>query len=265
MSPEQATGHVEETRRFRLRDSDLEAGFFLQHLNPGTTLLDAGCGPGSITTGLAKRVAPANVIGIDADSARIDVASRDAVAAGVSNVLFQVADVTSLPFDDDSFDVVFANALIEHLPDPSIGIKELLRVLKPGGCIGLRSPDWGTALLHPESKPMLDSIALRNRWQRHRGGIPNAGRLLRGLLLSAGCLNVTAGATADSHGTESEAQEGVRYMHAILGDPELASLSDEHGWASADEIKAMRQSWTDWAAQPGAFTSFFWCHATGTK
>jgi hypothetical protein len=54
-------------------------------------------------------------------------------------------------------------------------------------------------------------------------------------------------------------------MHAILGDPELATLSDEHGWASTDEIEAMRQSWTDWAATPGAFTSFFWCHATGTK
>jgi ubiquinone/menaquinone biosynthesis C-methylase UbiE len=180
-SSEKTTGHDEETRRFRLRDADREAAFFLPFLDPGMTLLDAGCGPGSITRGLAIHTAPGDVVGIDLDSSRIETASRDTREAGIENISYQVADVTNLPFEDGHFDGVFANGLIEHIPEPDAGIRELLRVLKPGGVIGVRSPDWGVALLHPDTEGLRDSIELRNRWQRHRGGHPYAGRHLREL------------------------------------------------------------------------------------
>jgi SAM-dependent methyltransferase len=229
------------------------------------TLLDAGCGPGSITSGLAGHVSPGEITGIDSDPARIDSAAHDALANGIVNLSYEVADVTDLPFEDDQFDAVFANGLIEHLPVPGDGVAELTRVLRPGGIIGLRSPDWGMALLHPDSDGLRDSIALRNRWQRSRGGHPEAGRLLRGLLTDAGFDEVVAGSTADSHGTDAGTAEGVRYMHSILNDPELGTLAQENDWTSASDMEAMRQAWTDWSQQPGAFASFFWCHATGRK
>ena len=266
MSPRSSdeTGrHDKETRRFRLRDADREAAFFLPFLKPRMTLLDAGCGPGSITCGLATHVAPGEVVGIDLDSTRIETASRDRHHAGIENISYQVADVTNLTFEDGHFDAVFANGLIEHLTDPGVGLQELLRVLKPGGVIGVRRPDWGVALLHPDTRSLRDSIELRNRWQRHRGGHPNVGRRLRELLLSAGFLDVNADAMAESHGTDSGTAEGVGYMYSILSNLELITTAREQGWASADEIERMRQAWTDWAATPGAFASFFWCHATG--
>jgi len=262
-SSDETGGHDEETRRFRLRDAEREAAFFLPFLKPRMTLLDAGCGLGSITHGLAMHASPGEVVGIDLDSTRIETASRDRRDAGIENISYQVADVTNLPFEDGHFDAVFANGLIEHLSDPGVGIEELLRVLKPGGVIGVRSPDWGVALLHPDTGALRDSIELRNRWQRHRGGHPNVGRRLRELLLSAGFLDVNADAMAESHGTDSGTAEGVSYMYSILGNPELVAAGQEQGWASADEIERMRQAWTDWAATPGAFASFFWCHATG--
>ena len=262
-SSDNTGAQAEETRRFRLRDAGREAAFFLPFLKPRMTLLDAGCGPGSITYGLAMHTAPGEVVGIDLDSTRIERASRDRRDAGTENISYQVADVTNLPFEDGHFDAVFANGLIEHLSDPDVGIEELLRVLKPGGVIGVRSPDWGVALLHPDTEPLRDSIELRNRWQRHRGGHPNIGRRLRELLLAAGFLDVNADAMAESHGTDSGTAEGVSYMYSILGNPELVAGVQEQGWANADEIGRMRQAWTDWAATPGAFASFFWCHATG--
>lgn len=265
MSSDTPTGHDEETRRFRLRDADVEAAFFLPHLSPGTTLLDAGCGPGSITYGLAMHVAPGSVVGIDADQSRIEAANRQMDEAKIDTVSFQVADVTELPFEDGLFDAVFANGLIEHLPFASNGISELMRVLKPGGIIGLRSPDWGVALLHPNSDGLQDSIALRNRWQRSRGGHPEAGRMLRGQLIAAGFEEVLAGSTSDSHGTDQGTAEGVRYMHSILNDPELMDTAQENDWASAADMDRMRQAWIDWSEAPGAFASFFWCHATGRK
>ena len=150
-SSDETGGHDEEIRRFRLRDAGREAAFFLPFLKPRMTLLDAGCGPGSITYGLAMHTAPGEVVGIDLDSTRIERASRDRRDAGTENISYQVADVTNLPFEDGHFDAVFANGLIEHLSDPDVGIEELLRVLKPGGVIGVRSPDWGVALLHPDT------------------------------------------------------------------------------------------------------------------
>ncbi|MFP6594673.1 MAG: class I SAM-dependent methyltransferase, partial [Dehalococcoidia bacterium] len=243
---DKTAGHDEETKRFRLRDADREAAFFLPFLKPGMTLLDAGCGPGSITYGLAMHAAPGEVTGIDLDSARIETASRDIREAGVDNISYQVADVTNLPFEDDHFDAVFANGLIEHLSDPGVGINELLRVLKPGGVIGVRSSDWGVALLHPDTEGLRDSIGLRNHWQRHRGGHPNAGRHLRELLLLAGFLDVNADATAESHGTDAGTAEGVAYMLSILGNPELAAAAREKEWSTAHEIERMRQAWTDW-------------------
>lgn len=265
MSSDSPTGHDEETRRFRLRDADKEAAFFLPYLTPGMALLDAGCGPGSITYGLAMHVAPGAVIGVDADESRIDAASRLANEANIGNVSFQVADVTDLPFEDGQFDAVFANGLVEHLPFSGDGISEMMRVLKPGGIVGLRSPDWGEALLHPDGEGLRDAIALRNRWQRSHGGHPEAGRLLRGHLISAGFDEVIAGSSADSHGTDEGAAEGVRYMHSILNDPELEETARENGWADASDLEQMRQAWTDWSETQGAFASFFWCHATGRK
>ena len=265
MSSDIPSGHAEETRRFSQRHADVEAAFFLPHLHPGMTLLDAGCGPGSITSGLASHVSPGVITGIDADPSRIETAARDALDSQIVNLSYEVADATDLPFEDDQFDAVFANGMIEHLPVPGDGVAELTRVLKPGGVIGLRSPDWGIALLHPDSDGLRDSIALRNRWQRSRGGHPEAGRLLRGLLADAGFDEVAAGSTADSHGTDEGAAEGVRYMHSILNDPELVAIAQENDWASASDMAAMRQAWTDWSQQPGAFASFFWCHVTGRK
>ena len=262
-SSDKTGAQAEETQRFRLRDAKREAAFFLPFLKPRMTILDAGCGPGSITYGLAMQVAPGEVVGIDLDSTRIETASRDRRGARAENISYQVADVANLPFEDGHFDAVFANGLIEHLSDPDVGIAELLRVLKSGGVIGVRSPDWGVALLHPDTTALRDSIELRNRWQRHRGGHPNVGRRLRELLLSAGFLDVNADAMAESHGTDTGTAEGVSYMYSVLGNTELVAGVQEQGWASAFEIECMRQAWADWAATPGAFASFFWCHATG--
>jgi hypothetical protein len=64
------------------------AGFFLPHLRPGMRVLDCGCGPGSITVGLAEHVAPGEVIGIDLDPTHIALAQRRAAAAGPANVRF---------------------------------------------------------------------------------------------------------------------------------------------------------------------------------
>ena len=72
--------------------------------------------PGTITIDLAQRVAPGEVVGIDAAEAPLETARADAAAADVSNVTFQVADAMALPFPDASFDVVHAHQVLQHVP-----------------------------------------------------------------------------------------------------------------------------------------------------
>jgi ubiquinone/menaquinone biosynthesis C-methylase UbiE len=131
------------------RTAAQEAAFFLPHLRPGMRVLDVGCGPGSITVGLAEVVAPGEVVGIDVQQSQVERARDLAVERGVANVRFEVGDVYRLPFLDHSFDAVFAHTVLMHLQEPVRALAEARRVLRPGGITGVRDPDYGTMLSLP--------------------------------------------------------------------------------------------------------------------
>ena len=82
---------------FARRTASREAAFFLPHLHPGMQILDVGCGPGSITLGLAEVVAPGKVVGIDLQPMQIEQARALAVERGVDSVRFEVAEAYRLP------------------------------------------------------------------------------------------------------------------------------------------------------------------------
>src|SRR5436190_2238814 len=119
------------------------ASFFTAHLRPGMSLLDAGCGPGTITVDLARLIAPGRLVAIDASEGEVETTRRALEAAGIHAAHLQVGDVLDLPLEDCSVDAVFSHAVIDYLPEPSRAVEEFARVLKPGGVIGLRS--WAPA------------------------------------------------------------------------------------------------------------------------
>ena len=121
------------------RTASQDAAFLLPHLRAGMRVLDAGCGPGSITLGLATAVAPGEVVGIDAQPSLVEQARALAVQRSVTNVRFEVADVYDLPFPDGSFDAAFANTVLQHLREPVQALAELIRRLlkHPADCARL--------------------------------------------------------------------------------------------------------------------------------
>src|SRR5499425_656668 len=109
-------GHAPATlQQHAQRTADEAAAFLLPELRAGMRLLDIGCGPGSITRGLAERLAPGEVVGLDASADVLAIARDDGAASRLTNLRYQQGSAYALPFPDGSFDVVFAHQLLQHL------------------------------------------------------------------------------------------------------------------------------------------------------
>ena len=123
----------------KLRGADVYAGFLIPHIRPGATVLDCGCGAGTITLGLAEAVPDGHVIGADLDLGGLKSAQRAAVSLGHQNVSWIGADGRSLPFHDAVFDAVLCHSMLETLDDPTPVIAELGRVTYGSSRTGSRS------------------------------------------------------------------------------------------------------------------------------
>lgn len=167
------------------RTAETHAGFFLPQLRLGWRVLDAGCGPGTITLGLARRAAPGQAVGIDIQDSQFRNAREQAQREGL-HAEFRKATVYELPFEDHSFDAVFSHALLEHLSDPGAALAEMRRVLRPGGWIGLRAGDLGGLLIDAASEAPAQALAAYAAKQKYASKDPNIGRKLGRLLQKAG-------------------------------------------------------------------------------
>lgn len=96
------------------------------------TVLDAGCGGGRYTAAW-RLLGAGRCVGVDMSAIGVGNAQERARAAGLDQVVFQQGDVLALPFDDNSFDVVYSNGVLHHTTDWRTGVQELARVLRPGG------------------------------------------------------------------------------------------------------------------------------------
>lgn len=152
----------------------------------GSRVLEAGCGIGAQTLTLARRSPGARITGVDVSEASLAQAGREAAAAGLTNVQFQLADILALPYAPASFDHVFVCFVLEHLSNPIEALDALRTVLRPGGTITVVEGDHGSAYFHPDSEAAREAIRCQVGLQRAAGGNAMIGRELYPLLTAAG-------------------------------------------------------------------------------
>ena len=184
-----------------MAERDLEShGFFLTPLlQPGFDVLDAGCGPATITTGIAETVFPGRVMAMDASPAQLEWGRRLAQGREIMNLDFVSASACEMPFADHSFDVVFAHALLENISAPERAMAEFHRVTRPGGFIALGSPDWDAFEISPMPKKVGQAIRAYRDLQERRGGDTRAGSHLHDWLSRAGFTPLSADTWTEEH------------------------------------------------------------------
>ena len=128
---------------------------------PGSRLLEVGCGLGDDAATLAKRVAPGgSVVAVDGSQAMVDAArQRHGDIAGLS---FENADATQLPYEEATFDGCRIDRVLQHIADPAAAIREMVRVLRPGGVLVAFDNDWETLTIDATDRALTRAIL--NTW-----------------------------------------------------------------------------------------------------
>ena len=251
-SPVYTHGHHESVlRSHSQRTAANSAGYLLGSLLQSMHILDVGCGPGTITVDLAVLVPEGQVIGVENSPEVLESARALAAERGLKNVHFETGDIHALDFPDNTFDVAHAHQVLQHVGDPVQALREMRRVVKPGGLVAARDSDFSIMTWYPQSDGLVDWQKLYLQVARSNGGEPNAGRCLHAWAWQAGFdrRSITATASAWCYNTVDERA----WWSSLWADRTLKSSFAQHainkGHATQDELDHIAQAWHQWGAE----------------
>ncbi len=250
--------HDSVLRSHRQRNVENSAAYLLPRLDRDALVLDVGCGPGTITAGLAARVPDGHVVGLDSEPTVLEEARALLEAAGRGNLRFEAGDVYGLRFGNDSFDVVHAHQLLQHLADPVAALVEMRRVCRAGGVVAVRDADYGAMCWHPATDDLAEWQALYRAVARNTGGEPDAGRHLRSWALGAGFSLVETSASAWCFATPDErAWWGGLWAERVTRS-RFAEQATAAKLATPADLERVAGAWRRWAGAEDA--CFFVLH-----
>ncbi len=255
--------HSSVVDQHRRRTVEEAAAFLLPHIEPTMSILDLGCGPGSITIGLARQVPDGGVVGIDIVSDVLEQARELAIDTGTSNVSFNHGDLYSLDYPDNSFDVVYAHQVLQHLTEPISALREIRRLLTPGGIVAVRDADYGTMVHSPDTREIVRWLELYHQITSRNGGEPNAGRYLNGWLHESGFEEIEMSASTWVFHKPAQLLNWGDSWGDRVTKSSFAEHAIEYGLCTVEELEAIANAWRRWARTPNAFFSFLHVEGLG--
>ena len=267
--------HASVVGQHQRRTAGEAAAFLLPALAPSDRVLDFGCGPGTITTGLARAIGGSadeqagggagSVVGLDLVPEVLRVARDHAAEQSVTNVQFTHASVYALLFAGESFDVAYGLQVLQHLADPVAALREAGRVLRPGGLVAVRDVDYATMTWWPDNARLTRFIEVYTAVAACNGGDANAGRRIPSWLRDAGYVDLAISSStwtfADRDSVLNWGDSWAdRVTHSAVGDQAV-----EYGFATAEELAEIATGWREWARDPEAFFTFLHVEGLGRK
>lgn len=213
-------------------------------LVPGMSVLEVGCGLGLDAEVLVSRVGlNGRVVGIDISRDLIATATRRTAALGLP-LEFALGDAHALDFPDDSFDAARVDRVLQHLDDPATALREMARVVRPGGRLAVLEPDWESIALGGVDREVARAVV------RYKSDVAIAhgtvGRDVRRLLVEAGCIEVIAQQGSLTFGSLAFAERVMSLKPSLDG-------AVRQGWVDADKAQSW---WNDLRERDRAGTFF---------
>jgi len=247
MSDRYTHGHQESVVAAHATRTIANSAAYLEpHLGPGIALLDVGCGPGSITAEFAERLAPSgSVLGIDYST---EVVKRAQATYGDSQggLTFAAMDLYALESADDTYDVVHAHQVLQHVSNPVAALREMHRVTKPGGIIAVRDADYAGMHWAPRSRALDNWLSVYRQVAQANDAEPDAGRHLVRWAREAGLTSVSPTIDAWLFATpDRRAWWGGTWAERVVSSS-LAAQAQELGLATEADLIAMADGWRTW-------------------
>ncbi|MHC6222510.1 methyltransferase domain-containing protein [Arthrobacter sp. MMS24-S77] len=247
-------GHHESVvRAHASRTAENSAAFVIPHLTAGTSVLDVGCGPGSITCDFAELVAPAKVVGLDRSAEIVAQAASLASERGVENVEFVTGNIYDLDFEDETFDLVHAHQVLQHLTDPVAALREMRRVAKPGAIVAVRDADFHGMSWYPEVRELDDWMELYQKIARRNGAEPDAGRRLVSWAQQAGFTDVAPSSSNWLYATAQQRRWQSRVWSERVLHSAFAEQALEYGLANEADLARIAAGWHRWGSTDDGF------------
>lgn len=248
--------HDSVLRSHRWRTAENSAGYLLPHLRSGMSVLDVGCGPGTVTVDLARRVTPGRVVGIDVSADVVEEAQAYARGEGGDvEVSFVVGDFRDLAVGSggsQGFDVVHAHQVLQHLRDPVGALREMGRRARPGGLVAARDSDYSAAVIQPVEPEFRAWLDLYLAVTRRNGAEANAGRNMLAWAHAAGFDDVRFTTSTWTFATPEECGWWADLWAERVVASTLARQAVEYGVATRDDLAAIAAAWRRWGASRDA-------------
>ena len=168
-------------------------------LGPGMQCLDVGCGGGHVTLLMARLVGSQGlVVGTDMDDTILDLAQHAATAAHLNTIQFRHADAVDLQ-EEATYDLVYARFVLSHMRAPEQGLTAMVRACRPQGLIVIEDIDFSGSFCYPPCTAYARYTALYQAVVTRRGGDPNIGPRLPGMLREANMSGVQVNVVQPTH------------------------------------------------------------------
>lgn len=260
-------GKTSEIKRLELQARSFADTFNKQisllGVRSGTKVLDAGCGTGSFSRGIAPIVAPESVIAVDIDPAFIQEAKSLAQNEGKNNIEFQVGDIQNLDsLQKELFDLSYCRLVLPHLNDQAKGVSELKRVTKKGGVIA--SSDEGDVFTYPSIDRFFGLFGKVAQWRKATQTQTTKKQTAAELFNALGLRHIRI-FPIPNFATGSENQEKLRNF-ATTPIQMLEMYKEEvmsKGFMSEIEYREGVQELNNWLERPDAFWMILSIFTTG--
>lgn len=184
------------------------------------------------------------------------IETAKSLARDIPDLSFETGSIYEVRFAPESFDAIFAHQVLQHLRQPVDALKQMRRLLAPGGVLGIRDVDWGSTIFYPESNGIRRFLDLYYELAQRNGGEPNAGRHLRYWLREAGFAETRVSTSTVFYADPGQTREWAETYAARTLQSNIADKAIEYGIATQSDLESIADGWRSWGRDPDAFFCF---------